>query len=189
MTLTSWLLNSIVEPFFWSTLQWIWSQEELVEVNRLPAQLYGYSSTSLLIWTYEKVPHLVIIALLIIGCMTVIGTSVILSCCTGRALFYAVRFLCKYCVYRLILFVVFVARHVVRSLLIGSLISLKLLFRGIVILKVLIERRRSTYSDNRGAAVRHIDRPAIALGVQRTQEIEAAAFRPRRRSNRATSSL
>ena len=45
----------------------------LSEDNRLSAQFYSSSSTGLLLWMFEKVPHPVIITLIILGCMTSFG--------------------------------------------------------------------------------------------------------------------
>ena len=123
MTWISWLLNSFVEPFFWSALHLIWAYDESSEDSRLSAQFYSSSPTGLLLWMFEKVPHPVIITLIILGCLTVLGTSVILSCCTCKVLFYILRFLYKYCVYRIFLIITLRSQTGLEGLLIGILIS------------------------------------------------------------------
>ena len=134
---------------------------------------------------FEKVPHPLIITLIILGCMTVLGTSVILSCCTCQVLFYILRFLYKYCIYRIFLVIIFVVRQVLRGLLIGSLIVFKLLFRVAKSLKVLITRTISSYFMNRNKADLIRERPVIHLRAQGINEIDAAAFHLRRRLHRA----
>ena len=152
MTWISWLLNSFVEPFFWSALHLIWAYDESSEDNRLSAQFYSSSPTGLLLWMFEKVPHPVIITLIVLGCMTVLGTSVILSCCTCQVLYILLRFLYKHCVYRIFLIILFVVKQVLRSLLIGFLIVFKLSCRVVKRLKVLITRTISSYFMNRNEA-------------------------------------
>ena len=185
MTWISWLLNSFVEPFFWLALHLIWAYDESSEDSRLSAQFYSSSSTGLLLWMFEKVPHPVIITLIVLGCLTVLGTSVILSCCTCKVLFNILRFLYKYCVYRIFLIIIFVAKQVVRGLLISSLIIFKLSFRVARKLKVLITRSISRYFVNRNQVELIRDRPVIHLRAQGINEIDAAAFHPRRRLHRA----
>ena len=188
MTWISWLLNSFVEPFFWSALHLIWAYDESSEDNRLSAQFYSSSPTGLLLWMFEKVPHPIIITLIILGCMTVLGTSVILSCCTCQVLYYVLRFLYKYCVYRIFLLIIFVVKQVLRALLIGVLIVFKLLCRVVKRLKVLITRTISGYFMIRNEAALIRERPAIRLRAQGIDEIDAAAFHPRRRYQRAARS-
>ena len=188
MTWISWLLNSFVEPFFWLALHLIWAYDESSEDSRLSAQFYSSSLTGLLLWMFEKVPHPVIITLIVLGCMTVLGTSVILSCCTCQVLYYALRFLYKYCVYRIFLLIIFVIKQVLRALLIGVLIVFKLSCRVVKRLKVLITRTISIYSMNRNEAALIRERPAIRLRAQGIDEIDAAAFHPRRRHQRAARS-
>ena len=172
----SWLLNSFVEPFFWSALYLIWAYDESSEDNRLSAQFYSSSSTGLLLWLFEKVPHPLIITLIILGCMTVLGTSVILSCCTCQVLFRILHFLYKYCVYRIFLIIIFVFRQVVKGLLIGSLIIFKLSYRVAKRLKVLITRIISRYFMNRNEAALIRERLVIHLRAQGIDKIDAAAF-------------
>ena len=188
MTWISWLLNSFVEPFFWSALHLIWAYDESSEDNRLSAQFYSSSPTGLLLWMFEKVPHPVIITLILLGCITVLGTSVILSCCTCQVLYIILRFLYKHCVYRIFLIILFVVKQVLRSLLIGFLIVFKLSCRVVKRLKVLITRTISSYFMNRNEAALLRERPAIRLRAQGIDEIDAAAFHPRRRYQRAARS-
>ena len=188
MTWISWLLNSFVEPFFWSALHLIWTYDESSEDSRLSAQFYSSSPTGLLLWMFEKVPHPIIITLIVLGCMTVLGTSVILSCCTCQVLYYILRFLYKYCVYRIVLLIIFVAKQVCRVLLIGVLIVFKLLCRVVKRLKVLITRTISSYFMVRNEAAVIRGRPAIRLRAQGIDEIDAAAFHPRRRYQRTARS-
>ena len=185
MTWISWLLNSFVEPFFWSALHLIWEYDESSEDSRLSAQFYSSSPTGLLLWMFEKVPHPVIITLIILGCMTVLGTSVILSCCTCQVLYYILSFLYKHCVYRIFLIISFVIKQVLRGILIGILLIFKLSFRVARKLKVLITRSIPRYFVNRNQVELIRDRPVIHLRAQRINEIDAAAFHPRRRLHRA----
>ena len=188
MTWISWLLNSFVEPFFWSALHLIWAYDESSEDSRLSAQFYSSSPTGLLLWMFEKVPHPVIITLIVLGCLTVLGTSVILSYCTCQVLFYILRFLYKYYVYRIFLVIIFVVRQVLRGLFLSSLVVFKLSYRVVKRLKVLITRTISNYFMNRNKAALIRERPAIRLRAQGIDEIEAAAFHPRRRYQRAARS-
>ena len=166
----------------------IWAYDESSEDNRLSAQFYSSSPTGLLLWMFEKVPHPVIITLIVLGCMTVLGTSVILSCCTCQVLYYVLRFLYKYCVYRILLLIIFVVKQVLRALLIGVLIVFKLLCRVVKRLKVLITRTISGYFTIRNEAALIRERPAIRLRAQGIDEIDAATFHPRRRYQRAARS-
>ena len=188
MTWISWLLNSFVESFFWSALHLIWAYDESSEDSRLSAQFYSSSPTGLLLWMFEKVPHPVIITLIILGCMTVLGTSVILSCCTCQVLYYILRLLYKYCVYRIFLIVIFVVKQVLRGLFLSSLVVFKLSYSVVKRLKVLITRTISNYFMNRNEAALIRERPAIRLRAQGIDEIEAAAFHPRRRYQRVARS-
>ena len=185
MTWLSWLLNSFVEPFFWSALYLIWAYDESSEDSRLSAQFYSSSSTGLLLWMFEKVLHPVIITLIILGCMTVLGISVILLFWTCQVLFHVLRFLYKYCVYHIFLIIIFVVRQVLRGLLIGSLIIFKLSYRVAKRLKVLITRTISRYFMNRSEAALIRERPVIHLRAQGIDKIDTTAFHPRRRPYRA----
>ena len=134
---------------------------------------------------FEKVPHLVIITLIILGCMTVLGTSVILLCCICQVLFYALHFLYKYCICRIFLIIIFVVRQVLRGLHISSLIIFKLSYRVAKRLKVLITRIISGYFMNRNEAALIRERPVIHLRAQEIDKIDAAAFHLRYKPYRA----
>ena len=109
----------------------------------------------------------------------------ILSCCTCKVLFYILRFLYKYCVYCIFLVITFVVKQVLRGILIGILIIFKLSYRVVKRLKVLITRIISSYFMNRNEVALIRERPVIHLRAPGINEIDAAAFHPRRRLHRA----
>ena len=91
MSLFVWVLYNFIELFFWSALQWAWSFNPNFEQAELPIQFYSYSATSLLLWFYEKLPHLVVLTIFGIGYLTVCCISVAFVCCFGQVIWILMK--------------------------------------------------------------------------------------------------
>ena len=79
----TWIVRNILEPVFWNLLQWVWSLDYSM-LDSLPIQFYSYSSTSLLLWFFEKLPHPLLLAIFACGCCTILGV-ILLFCCVSAS--------------------------------------------------------------------------------------------------------
>ena len=85
MVVITWIVRSILEPLFWNLLQWVWSLDSAMNADALPIQFYSYSSTSLLLWLFEKLPHPLLLAIFACGCCTILGV-ILVFCCISTTL-------------------------------------------------------------------------------------------------------
>ena len=89
-----WLLRSLIEPVFWSTLQWIWSLDAAINGETWDLYLYGCPSTSVHLWMYEKCSPLLTLLVFIVGLCTTLRlfTSILYllvkACCKGLLFLY-----------------------------------------------------------------------------------------------------
>ena len=86
MTVVTWILHNLIEPMVWNTLQWVWSIDSSDKAGGLLFRFYSSSPTSLLLWLFEKLPHSLLLLMIVIGgcsliCLVVIGTCY--RCCTS----------------------------------------------------------------------------------------------------------
>ena len=63
------LVRDIVEPATLAILQWAWSFDsaDAPPALTLPFRFYAYSSTSVLLWLYELLPHWLLLTFLLLG--------------------------------------------------------------------------------------------------------------------------
>ena len=185
MNVLVWILRVFVEPIFWSSLQWIWSFEDSFETETLPLQFYGYSSTSVLLWLYERLPHPVILTLLIIGTLASAGGLLLVSLCSFKLVWVLVRMFYTWTIIRL--------RRVLLVLVI-------LLIRGLALLsgslfRTCVRRIRAipdiwnalNQIQQASAAATLTNRPEPSSRRNRTiPDLDASAFHPRRRRTRSS---
>ena len=195
------LARGLLEPMVWQVMQWIWSLEgssvdEQVASSRL--QLYSYSSTSTLLWIFERMPHTIILMLLATGVIAVVTVFLITLLCTCRLAYRAlIRFIVPYVVWNILKmgFISF------------SYIIMKLFHLGIFIANQCRMRYLSFITTDEITIADATDIPiedvsnfipdveeesgVVLFPINATSiaPIEATAFRPRRRRNRAYQTL
>ena len=97
-----WLLRSLIEPVFWSALQWIWSLDVSSNSATWDLYLYGYSSTNVRLWMYEKCSPLVTLLVFIIGlCTTVVFAASVVRLLV-KAVSRVLLFLCRQVISRVV---------------------------------------------------------------------------------------
>ena len=76
------LLRDIVEPAALAILQWAWSFDavDAPPALTLPFRFYAYSSTSVLLWLYELLPHWLLLTFLLLGVFFVLLIAIFISC-------------------------------------------------------------------------------------------------------------
>ena len=184
MNVIEWLLRVCLEPAFWNVLQWIWSLNSSTESESLPLPFYGYSSTSALLWVYEKLPHPLILVVLAVGFSTLFGFVVIISCCSIKVSWMIIR----------VCFKVVILKSL--KITISQVFGLGKISCWIVIYVIRYSRRMiacvsgalSTSSVEPRAVVQAIEDRAIEQlpANSSVPALDSSAFRPRRRRTKST---
>ena len=191
MVVFTWIVRSILEPLFWNLLQWVWSLDSAMnaDAGALPIQFYSYSSTGLLLWLFEKLPHSLLLAIFACGCCTILGFILVFCCISTTLAWKIVRLLFSFVIVRLIKavfwFWLIIAHFGLRMVYKCTRASIRTVNRA----HRAIRDRHSVNSVDAIAQQfindRQIaDRPSETV----TQAIDAAAFRPRRRRVRSARS-
>ena len=188
MNVFVWILRSLLEPAIWRVLQWIWTFDNIpMNAANLPLHFYSYSSTTLLLWIYEHMPHALILSILSVGCLTILGLILIFSCCSCRVSWWILSVIVRVLVVRVVkaisyLLVVFV-KVIFRIVCIGFTQGRKF------VQCILSSRSRQQHGGAiQGSAVMQAigDEPAVTQPTRTETPLSAAAFRPRRRRTRST---
>ena len=181
----TWIVRNILEPVFWSLLQWVWSLDPTPDVDSLPIQFYSYSSTGLLLWLFEKLPHTLLLAIFACGCCTILGV-ILLFCCFSASVAWKIS--------RVVFSVVFVGliKFVLWCWLIVARVCLHLMFiftkasiRAVNRCQRIIEDRRRLRRSIATIQEQIQDRPNVPLSNSNSPAIDSSAFRPRRRRTRS----
>ena len=189
MNVITWIARSILEPVFWNLLQWVWSLDSSIDFDGLPIQFYSYSSTSLLLWFFEKLPHPLLLAIFACGCCTILGLILVFCCISTTLAWKIVRLLFSCVVVRLIKavfwFWLIIAHFGFRMLYTCTRASIRTVDRAQRVI-----RDRRSFDRQEAIAQQFINDRRIADRPSETvsQSIDAAAFRPRRRRVRSARS-
>ena len=180
-------LRSLLEPFIWNALQWVWSLDATTETSALPLRFYSYSPTSFLLWIYEKLPHSWILFILALGLCTILGVIIVISCCLGKVSSWILRVCFRYFVHYASRFSVILILVLVR----GSGYVLFYLTKSIIRVVQSITKVIARFLDGSvpepSSSYQMIENPVVV--AQREESllpIDPAAFHPRRRQTRYT---
>ena len=82
MSLFASFVRDVVEPLALTLLEWAWTFDPTTAppLFSLPLRFYAYSSTSVLLWMYELLPHWLILTLILFGVLFVIQLTLSLIC-------------------------------------------------------------------------------------------------------------
>ena len=163
----------------------MWSLDPTPDLDSLPIQFYSYSSTSLLLWLFEKLPHPLLLAIFVCGCFTIIGV-ILLFCCVSVSIAWKISRIVFSAVFvRLIKFVIWFWLAVARICLHLTFVITKTSIRAVNRCQRVI-RNRSRLRRSIATTQQEIqDRPNTPLRDQNPFALDSSAFRPRRRCTRS----
>ena len=169
----------------WSALQWMWNLEVPSDSVTLPIQFYSYSSTSVLLWLYEKLPHPVILTVIAVGFTALFGFSVIISWYSCRVSWVVLRVCFRLLVVKAskIVFLLFF-----RLFWWIACVSSWVIRKGLQVVACSLSSSSSRTPHLQADVARQaiIDSPVAHQEENHTPAIDSSAFRLRRRRMRST---
>ena len=186
MTLIGWLLSNLLEPIILDVWQWLWPSITSTDVANSAFRLYSYSSTSILLWLYERLPHPLLLLMVVIGGCTVLGLIIIASTCGCRASWWIVRYPGGSLCWLVVKSALWIAKAVWRSAVRSHRLAYCIYQLHFAIRDSDTEAASATELTDTNSSIVNGDTSAsselssVVSDVLVPQPIEAAAFRPRR---------